>query len=182
MEQRIKFAHVTCAAVVALVMAGCGSLKLPSLSTGSIGTTAQAAGPAPEAVKPDDPVERAVQVGVTIARANKCGYYYDPNQLKANYLASEATRYPAPEMQQKVRTALEFGQVRVGRQIADTEGYCTKERTEKIKATLTRYLAGDYTAEAKKQVQQAGFFDGLESDAEPDKFNPGKIHDPILNP
>ena len=182
MEHRIKFTRSFLAAGAALLLAGCGSLKLPSLSTGSIGATTQTAGPAPAAVKPDDPVERAVQVGVTIARANKCGYYYDPNQLKANYLAAEATRYPAPEVQQKVQTALEFGRIRVGRQLANQEGYCTAERTEKIKAKLTRYLAGDYTAETKKQVQQAGLLDAFQTDAEPEKFNPGKIHDPVLNP
>ena len=179
MEHRINFARAFCAAGAALLLAGCGSLKLPSLSTGSIGTTTQAAWPAPAAVKPDDPVERALQVGVTIARANKCGYYFDPNQLKANYLAAEATRYPAPEIQQKVQTALEFGRVRVGRQLASQEGYCTKERTEKIKSKLTRYLAGDYTADVKKQVKQSGgLLSALETNTVPDKFDPVTIHDP----
>ncbi|MEM8975121.1 MAG: hypothetical protein AAGD43_23930 [Pseudomonadota bacterium] len=165
-----------------LFLTGCGSLKLPSLSTGSIGSSSQSATPAAPAVKPDDPVERAVQVGATIARAQKCGYYFDPAQLKANYLAAESVRYPAPDVQQKVQTGMEFARIRVTRNIAPLDSYCTKARTEKIKKNLTRYLAGDYTAEVKKVVKEAGLFDGLtDAPVKEEKFNPGRIYDPVLN-
>ena len=177
MKQRITAARTLILIGATLLLAGCGSLKLPSLSTGSLGsTTGQASTPAAPAVKPDDPIERAVQVGVTMARAQKCGYFFDPEQLKANYLAAEAVRYPAPDVQQKVQTALDFGRVRVGRQIAKTEGYCTKERTEKIKSKLTRYLAGDYTAEVKKKTQAAGLFDGFDAPIQEDKFDHKSVY------
>lgn len=176
MKQRITAIRMLSLIGATLLLAGCGSLKLPSLSTGSLGSTNQASAPAAPAVKPDDPIERAVQVGVTIARAQKCGYFFDPEQLKTNYLAAEAVRYPAPDVQQKVQTALDFGRVRVGRQIAKTEGYCTKERTDKIKGKLTRYLAGDYTAEVKKQAPVAGLFDGFDTPIQEDKFDHKSVY------
>jgi len=166
---------------VTVLLTGCGSLKLPSLSTGSLGTTpkntAVAAAPA---VQPDDPVQRAIQVGVTMARAKKCGYFFNPDQLKASYLAAEAVRYPAPDVQKKVQTALDFGRIRIGRQIAKLDGYCTKDRTEKIKGKLTRYLAGDYTAEAVKQKKSAGLLDGIDTPVDEKPFNPEEIFDPAL--
>ena len=63
MEHSIKFARSFCAAGAALLLAGCGSLKLPSLAAGSIETTPQAAGPALAAVKP------AIWVGQVVAAA-----------------------------------------------------------------------------------------------------------------
>ncbi len=165
-----------------LFLTGCGSLKLPSLSTGSIGSGSQNATAAAPAVKPDDPVERAVQVGATIARAQKCGYYFDPAQLKANYLAAENVRYPAPDVQQKVQTGLEYARIRVSRSIASVDGFCSAARTEKIKKNLTRYLAGDYTAEVKKVTKEAGLLDGLtDAPVKEEKFNRDRIYDPILN-
>ncbi len=186
MLQRIRFVEQlprTFACVgIAVLLSGCGSVKLPSLSTGSLGSSQQnAAAPAAPAVKPDDPIERAVQVGVTMAQAQKCGYFFDPVQLKANYLAAEAVRYPAPDTQQKVANALEFGRIRVSRQIAKSEGFCTKDRTSSIKGKLTRYLAGDFTAEAlKKPVETGGLFGGLDAEVEKKAPTREEIFDPAL--
>ncbi|MGI9423333.1 MAG: hypothetical protein ACR2PA_09070 [Hyphomicrobiaceae bacterium] len=164
------------ACMAALLLGGCGSVKLPSLSTGSIGGQTQTAAATPaqaqQAPEPDDPVNRALHVGVTVARAQKCGYFFDPIQLKTNYFAAEAVRYPAPEIQQKFRSAYEFGRLRVSRKIADQADFCTGERTKAIQTSLTRYLAGDYTAPKKKKVaESSGWFD-LSSETPEKKWNP----------
>jgi len=36
-----------------------------------------------------DPLARPIQVGWTSARATHCGFIFDPNQLRANYMAAE---------------------------------------------------------------------------------------------
>lgn len=174
-----RFALAFTAASIAL--SGCGSSSLPSLTTGSLFSSqkpAQTAAPLPP---PDDPVARAVNVGVTAARAQKCGYYFDPQQLRTSFLAAEAQRTTSPEALKKIETSYDFARLRVGRQIAAQEGYCNATRTAAIKQDLTRYLAGDFSAPKKKaKVASGGLFSGLESDDRPDKFNKDAIHDRIL--
>lgn len=123
-----------------------------------------------------------MHVGVTAARAQKCGYYFDPQQLRSNFLAAEAQRTTSPEALKKIETSYDFSNLRVSRQIASQEGYCDASRTANIKKDLTRYLAGDFSAPKKKKVQVAsgGVFGFLESDAEPEKFNKEEVFDPDL--
>lgn len=164
--------------VLSLGVPGCGSVKLPSLTTGSVTPQANAAVP-----PPDDPVARAVEVGVTSARAQKCGYYFDPQQLRTSFLAAEAQRTPEPAVLQKVERSHDFARQKVAAQIAQAEGYCTSERTAEIKSALTRYLAGDFATTKKPQqaVASGGLFDVLGDTAKVETFNPAAIHDPLLN-
>ncbi len=180
MLKRIVFPVV----LLSLAVGGCGSVKLPSLTTGSV-TTASSGTPQAQAAAqppPDDPVARAVRVGVISARAQKCGYHFDPQQLRSSFLAAEAQRTPAPDMLQKVERAHDFARQKVAGKIAQTQGYCTAERTAVIKSSLTRYLAGDFSLPAKKrQVASGGAFDWFGDGQPPEKFNPASIHDPLLN-
>ncbi|MEO0809548.1 MAG: hypothetical protein AAFW82_02705 [Pseudomonadota bacterium] len=166
---------VFAAGTLTLLLTACGGVKLPGLSTGSTDT------PQPP---PDDPVERAVQVGVTSARAQKCGYYFDPQQLRANFLTAEAQRTLDPAMLKKVETAHDFSHQKVTAAIAQTEGFCTEERTTEIKTALTRYLAGDFSVAKKPEpADNTSAFDifGNERPTD-DTFNSDTIHDPLLNP
>ncbi len=159
----------------AVLLAGCGSAKLPSLTTGSVSQSAQ---PTPTV---DDPLARAVEVGVTSAQAEKCGYFFDPQQLRANYLAAEAQRTAAPATLHKVETAYDFARLRVTRQIAKAEGYCSKAKTAQIRSSLNRYLAGDFQSVRKRQVAQQTGFGWFDNEPSGKVFNLESIHDPLLN-
>ena len=100
-------------------------------------------------VKPDDPLARPIQVAWTSARASYCGFIFDPGQLRANYLASEARAGTPPTQMRKIEKAYDYTRQSVTDTIKDNLSYCNKERTAAIRADLTRYLAGDYAPNAK---------------------------------
>ena len=100
-------------------------------------------------VVPDDPLARPTQVGWTSARASRCGFVFDPNQLRANYLAAEAQAGKTPEEIAKLERAYDYTRESVAKTIKDELNYCTKERTAAIRHDLNRYLAGDYTPSAR---------------------------------
>ena len=77
-------------ASLSLVLAACNAA--PLLQTGSLAPTAAEAPP-----KPATSVDRALSVAATSARAQKCGYYFDPNGLRANFLAAETQRGTTPD-------------------------------------------------------------------------------------
>ena len=124
----------------ALVLAGCSSAS-SGLTTGSI---------LPGAAKPAaDPVmERTLQVGATSARAAKCGYNFDPQKLKNNYLAYETGQAGADPA--KTEKMFDATRASVASKITDPGEYCNDEQTAKIKGDLSRHLAGDFNPPPKK--------------------------------
>lgn len=131
------------AALFVAVLPGCGSVQKV---TGKIG-----ANPETEArnVAPEDPLARPTQVGWTSARASHCGFIFDPNQLRANYLAAEAQSGKTPAEMAKIERAYDYTLESVRDKIKDDLTYCNKERTAAIRRDLNRYLAGDYTPSAR---------------------------------
>jgi hypothetical protein len=129
------------AVVTALLMAAlaaCGTVD-------RVRGTSAAAGPEPPAVSPEDPTARAVQIGWTSARASYCGFMFDPNQLRANYLAYEARSGKTPPEIAKLEQAYDYAHDSVTDTIKDDVYYCNSNRTTMIRTDLNRYLAGDYT-------------------------------------
>ena len=59
-------------------------------------------------VASNDPLARPIQVGWTSARATHCGFIFDPDQLRSNYLASEAQAGATPEQMQKIVRAYDY--------------------------------------------------------------------------
>lgn len=100
-------------------------------------------------VAPQDPLARPIQVAWTSARAVKCGFVFNPDQLRANFLASEAQAGNPPEQMQKIEQAYDYTLDSVTKTIRDDLGYCNKDRTAAIRKDLNRYLAGDYTPSAR---------------------------------
>jgi hypothetical protein len=100
-------------------------------------------------VEPADPLARAIQVGWTSARASYCGFIFDSNQLRANYLASEMAAGKTSSEMAKLERAYDYTRESVTEKIRDNLNYCTKERTAAIRRDLNRYLAGDYTPSAR---------------------------------
>jgi hypothetical protein len=100
-------------------------------------------------VASNDPLAKPIQVGWTSARATHCGFIFDPDQLRSNYLASEAQAGATPEQMQKLVRAYDYTRESTLATIKDNLGYCNKERTAAIRSDLNRYLAGDYAPSAR---------------------------------
>ena len=98
---------------------------------------------------PQDPLARPIQVGWTSARATHCGFVFNPDQLRSNFMAAEARAGASPEQMQKIERAYDYTRDSVAATIKDDLGYCNKDRTAAIRRDLNRYLAGDYTPSAR---------------------------------
>jgi hypothetical protein len=96
-----------------------------------------------------DPLARPIQVGWTSARASYCGFIFDPNQLRSNYMASEVQAGATPAQMQKIERAYDYTRQSTLASIKDDLAYCNKERTAAIRSDLNRYLAGDYAPSAR---------------------------------
>lgn len=100
-------------------------------------------------VSPEDPLARPIQVGWTSARASHCGFIFDPDQLRADFLAAEERVGTPPDQMQKIAKAYDYTRASVLSSIKDDAGYCTKDRTAAIRRDLNRYLAGDFSPTAR---------------------------------
>lgn len=163
-------------------LAGCSSTGSDLLTTGSLfGTKAKksATAPAPVVVKPSD---RAINVAAVSARAQKCGYYFDPTKLRTTYLASEAQVGTDPATLANLTKIYDYTNGKLLKVLADKEGYCTKDRLREIKASLTRHLAGDFAPPKKKKQVAAGWFDFQPVDKGKQKLNPDYVNYPDREP
>ena len=98
---------------------------------------------------PQDPLARPIQVGWTSARASHCGFVFNPDQLRSDFLAAEAQAGATQEQMQKIARAYDYTRESVTATIKDDLRYCNKERTAAIRRDLNRYLAGDYAPSAR---------------------------------
>lgn len=151
---RDKLLMILAAFALAGLIAGCGAGN--SLTTGSLTGSGQKAEAAPKPVTPSD---RSLYVAATVARAQRCGFYFEPEQVKANYLAAEQQAGTPPDLMQKLTR--EFDQTRqaIVTAAAKDEDYCTERRTSDVKAALTRHLAGDFNPPQRRQEVNVGLFD-----------------------
>jgi hypothetical protein len=139
----------------AAAISGCGSGS--SLTTGSL-----IGGPAasqPQGPKPVTASDRALYVASNVARAQRCGFYFDPEQVKAGFLASEQQSGAAPDAMQKITREYDFTRQTVLAAAVKDETYCTEGRTREIKAALSRQLAGDFNPPQKRQDVNIGLFE-----------------------
>jgi len=96
-----RFAHAFVSVLLlaaAGLASGCGG-SASGLLTGS--TPAAADGPG--TLNNDDPAARPVAVAWTSARAQRCGFYFDPAKLRASYLAYES-RQPGADVAKAEKT------------------------------------------------------------------------------
>lgn len=169
---------------IALSLAAAGSLLTgcsggTGLTTSSLltGSTPGAGAPAAK-VAETDPTTRALQVAALSARAEKCGYNFDPNRIRTAYLQSESQQGATPEQLAGVTRAYDFTRQKVGSEIADDDDYCTDARTRDIKTKLTRYLAGDFSAERQVAAASGGWFDTSAGPSKREVLNPDWVNDP----
>jgi len=160
----------------ALLLAACGSGN--ALSTGSL-----FGGPKEDEVKaapPPKPItqaDRLAQVASTSARAQRCSFYFDPNQLKASYLAAEQAE-ATPEQMQKLDREYDVLRAKVLSAIASDDGYCTEGRNRDIKASLTRHIAGDFNPPQTKTAQGGGYIDSINQGRSREVFVPEEVFNP----
>jgi hypothetical protein len=100
-------------------------------------------------VSPDDPLAAPIQLGWTSARASHCGFVFNPDQLKTDFLAAEQRLGMPPEQIEKIAKAYDYTRQSVLDSIKNDNGYCNKERLAAIRTDLNRYLAGDYSPTAR---------------------------------
>jgi hypothetical protein len=131
------------AAMFAAALSACGTVDS---IRGKVATDPEMAA---RNVDREDPLARPTQVGWTSARASYCGFIFDPAQLKANYLASEAQAGKTPQEMAKLEHAYDYTRDSVTATIKTNLTYCSKERTNAIRRDLNRYLSGDFTPSAR---------------------------------
>ena len=154
-RQAFRFGVVAvCAAT--LLSGACSNTASNLLSTGSILPTSQSsATPAEPAVTP---LDRTVQVAAVSARAQKCGYVFNPGELKANYLAFETAQGGTPEAVAGLGPRYDFTKRRIASRISADPNYCDDTRTAQIKADLNRHLAGDFTPrKVRRGIEKAWY-------------------------
>jgi len=133
----------TAALLAATALAACSS-GTSLLSTGS---TQPAIAAAPQ---PATPRDRATYAAATVAEAAKCGYNFDPVRLRANYVAWETQQGTPPQELAQLEQVYDTTRNRLSAGITKTEDFCTDDQTEKIKRNLSKQLAGDFSAPARK--------------------------------
>ncbi|HXG78683.1 MAG TPA: hypothetical protein VNJ31_05015 [Methyloceanibacter sp.] len=136
-------ARTGAAVCLVFLLAGCGAAEKV---TGKI-----ASDPETEArnASPQDPLARPMQVAWTSARARRCGFIFEPGQLRANYLAAESQSGKTQEEMAKIQKAYDYTYESVFSSIKEDARYCSKERVAAIRRDLNRYLTGDYTPSAR---------------------------------
>jgi hypothetical protein len=133
-----------------LALGGCSGSG--GLTTGSLFGSSEAskvAAAQPTVVTSSD---RVVQVAAVSARAAKCGFNFDPADLKTSFMTAEATQ--AADQAALDRTEREYDTIRgkVATAISKEPDFCSDSKTREIKTELTRHLAGDFSP---KQVKVA---------------------------
>lgn len=156
---------VAAASAVGLTACGSGS----SLTTGSL-----IGGPSTQGPKPITASDRALHVGSNVARAQRCGFFFDPDQVRASFLAAEQQAGTAPDVLQKVQKEFDFTRQSVLTAAAKDDAYCTEGRTREVKAALTRHLAGNFNPPQARQDVQIGLFDHQKRDQ---PFDGNKVFD-----
>jgi hypothetical protein len=162
----------TFAVAALLALTGCGNGN--GVTTGSLFGSSQ-----PKPVT-DERTERALEVAATSARASRCGYNFDPAKLRQAYLAYETAQGGTPEQVAKAEKVFDYTRTSLGAKIAKEEDFCSEAKTKDIKASLTKNLAGDFSATPKKVLAEvpSGWFSAPLRQEELDRE---KIFDPMAS-
>lgn len=148
---------------ICLALAGCGAGN--ALTTGSL-FGGNSSGPAQvQAPKQTTPSDRAVYVAANVTRAQRCGFVFDPDQMRNNFMAAEQAAGTAPDVLQKIMREYDGTRAQLAPVIARDEGYCTEGRAREVKAALSRQLAGDFNPPQKRGDVAVGWFEHQKKNA-----------------
>jgi hypothetical protein len=154
---RTRQLTILAASLLPFAVTACGSGG--GLTTGSLFSSKSAE---PAMLQPPKPItasDRAVHVGATVARAQRCGFYFNPDEVRTNYLASETQAGTPPDVLQRAMKEFDFTRQAVVAAAAREDGYCTEGRTRDVKAALTKQLAGDFNPPQSRSTVDVGWWD-----------------------
>lgn len=129
------------------VVAGCSSTGSGGV-LGLVSSDAQAnaaAQQAPAAQTPaTDPLARPIHVAQTVARAQRCGFYFEPETVKTSYLAHAATQTTSPEDLKRVELVYRMTHAKLSKDLKATKDYCSEPILKEIREDLPPYVAGNF--------------------------------------
>jgi hypothetical protein len=135
-----------------LLLAAIGLAGCNGSASGLLG--AKAAAPETGSIKNDDnPETRPFAVAWTSARAERCGFYFNPAKLRASYLAYEARQSP-PDQLAKAEKIYDTTFKSIRTKVGANPDYCTDRKSAEIKKDLTRHLAGDFKPDLPKPKKE----------------------------
>ena len=171
---------MACTARVAL-HAACvaAALAVGACSSGSSFTTGTLLGGGkpsePPAPKPETPTDRAIHAGMTSARAQRCGYVFDPASVRQGYLAFESGQGLAADVLAKAEKTYDHTHATISKTVGANEDYCTDGQTSIIKRDLNELLAGNFATPSKGAAANVGWWNATKSGEKMDRekiFNP----------
>jgi len=150
------------------LLAGCGN-SASGLTAGGVDAPG---------ITNDSPLARPIQVAWTSARAQRCGFYFDPAKLRTAYLGFEQ-RQPGMTGEQlaKIQVSYDTTFKSISDKVSADPNYCGDKKSAEIKADLNRHLAGDYAPNLPKpKADPCGMF-GCSSTASTsdEKFDAKKL-------
>lgn len=155
--------HAAGLLLAALALTGCSSSGITTSSLlGNSGASAESTQPPPAPVVVT-PTDRALQVSATSARAERCGFFFDPAKLRGNFLAAEAQAGLAGPDMQKVEREYDTIHAKLAGVIAADKGFCTEAKVREIKKDLTRHLAGDFSPPGRQAVASGGWLEDMQN-------------------
>ena len=98
----------------------------------------------PGFTKKAGPNDRPTRVGWLSARASRCGFVFDPAQLRARYFAFEQSYGADSRRMHDIQRAYDYSLESTAAGAKEDANYCTKERVDEIRPELNRYLTGDF--------------------------------------
>lgn len=171
MERIAKGLAAICLVAATALHAACGSSAV-----GVTSTTAVSPPDAPQGITNDSPLARPASVAWTAARAQRCGFFFDPAKLRTNYMAYESRQGTAVEELGKIERTYDTTFKSIYEVVSAAANYCTDKRGLEIKADLTRHLAGDFNPNLPKPTMVANC--GVLGCAKPEeKFDSKKFWD-----
>lgn len=157
-----------------LLLAAAAAVAACSSNAGGLitGSTQVVDTDAPGGITNESPLARPIGVAWTSARAKRCGFYFDPQKLRASYLAFESKQSNGEQFAKSEKTYDTTYQV-ISQNISADADYCTDKKSAEIKTELARYLKGDFAPNFPKPkvVETCGFFG----------CGPGKSDEPFDN-
>lgn len=88
----------------------------------------------------------------------RCGYNFDPVRHRAGYISYEQSQGTTAEDIVKLEKAYDTTLSKMQNGLRGADDYCTDDQTERIKKSLTKQLAGDYSAPGKRPPPPKNFW------------------------
>jgi hypothetical protein len=129
-------------AACGLVLSGCTPQTVST--TGSSGAAAGPAGMVASAAAPT-PKSRYMNLAWNAAWAETCGFNVDFPKLRSSYLAYEAANGAPPADMENLGASLDKARGLLMRIVASKPDQCDAARIERIRGSMARYVANDFS-------------------------------------